>query len=109
VARHGRVGLLGCTRISDAKIDFYKHVHHPGVSLIGSHTFVRPEADSSPGYWTLKDDYRTLLALLAAKRLQVQPIISEIVSPERARTVYTRLAEDPRPPLGIVFDWQQLR
>ena len=109
VARQGRVGLLGCTRISDVNIDFYKYVHHPGVSLIGSHTFVRPEVDSYPGYWTRRDDYRTLLALIAARRLQVQPIISEIVSPEEAPAIFTRLAEAKHPPLGIVFDWRSVR
>jgi len=84
-------------------------VHHEGVSLIGAHTFVRPQVDSYPGYWTTRDDYRALLSLIAAKRLAVRPIISEIVSPEFAPAVYTRLAEEKQPPLGIVFDWSQVR
>ena len=109
VRREGRVALLGCTRISDEPIDFYQLVHKPGVQLIGAHTFVRPEVDSRPGYWTVQDDYRTLLALLGAGRLQVRPIISEVVSPASAPQVYGRLADDPRPPLGIVFDWSLLR
>ena len=109
VARQGRVALLGCTRVSDANIDFYQYVHKPGVSLIGAHTFVRPERDSYPGYWTARDDHRTMLAFIAAGRLQVRPVISEIVSPERAPAIYTRLAEDKHPPLGIVFDWGKLR
>ncbi len=109
VAREGRISLLGCTRIPDANIDFYHYVHKPGVSLIGAHTFVRPNVESRPGYWTAQDDYRTLLALIAAKRLKVQPIISEVVSPECAPAIYTRLAEEKQPPLGIVFDWEQIR
>ena len=109
VTREGRISLLGCTRISDANIDFYKYVHQPGVSLIGAHTFVRPKVDSYPGYWTAQDDYRTLLAFIAAKRLKVQPIISEIVSPECAPAIYARLAEEKHPPLGIVFDWRSVR
>ena len=109
VAREGRISLLGCTRIPDANIDFYKYVHLTGVSLIGAHTFVRPKVDSRPGYWTTQDDCRTLLALIASKRLQVQPIISEIVSPEDAPAVYTRLADAKHPPLGIVFDWSNVR
>lgn len=108
VAWEGRISLLGCTRIPDANIDFYQYVHRRGVSLIGAHTMVRPRVDSYPGYWTARDDYRTLLAFLAAGRLQVRPIISEVVSPERAPDIYTRLAEEKRPPLGIVFDWQEL-
>ena len=109
VAWQGRISLLGCTRVSDASIDFYKYVHQRGVSLIGAHTFVRPKVDSYPGYWTTQDDFRTLLALIAARKLKVQPIISEIVSPESAPAIYKRLAEEKNPPLGIVFDWSKIR
>ncbi|MEW6356512.1 MAG: zinc-binding alcohol dehydrogenase [Planctomycetota bacterium] len=109
VARQGRISLTGCTRISDANIDFYKYVHHAGVTLIGAHTFVRPKVDSYPGYWTAQDDYRTLLAFIAAGKVKVRPIISEIVSPECAPAIYMRLAEEKQPPLGIVFDWKKIR
>jgi 2-desacetyl-2-hydroxyethyl bacteriochlorophyllide A dehydrogenase len=109
VAREGRVSLLGCTRVSDAPIDFYQSVHQRGVSLIGAHTRVRPSHESRPGYWTERDDYRTLLWFIAAKKLKVRPIVSEVVSPERAPEVYKRLADDKSPPLGIVFDWTKVR
>lgn len=109
VAREGRVALLGCTRISDVNIDFYQYVHKPGVSLIGAHTFVRPQVESRPGYWTVQDDYRTLLALLSAGKLKVRPIISEVVSPEQSPAIFKRLAEDKQPPLGVVFDWRLIR
>lgn len=109
VARQGRISLLGCTRIPDASIDFYQYVHKPGVSLIGAHTFVRPKVDSYPGYWTAQDDWRAMLAFIAARKLRVRPIISEIVSPECAPAVYQRLAEEKHPPLGIVFDWGKRR
>lgn len=108
VARQGRISLTGCTRIPDANLDFYQLVHKPGVSLIGAHTFVRPEQDSYPGYWTAYDDHEVLLKLLAAGRLQVRPIVSEVVSPADAPAVYSRLADDPQPPLGVVFDWSKL-
>ncbi|MGI5817316.1 MAG: hypothetical protein ACOX9R_04385 [Armatimonadota bacterium] len=61
VARQGLVRLLGCTRVSDAAIDFYRDVQKPGVS------------------------------------------------PQSAPSIYTRLAEERHPPLGIVFDWRQLQ
>lgn len=79
----------------------------PGTALIETaHNFVRPEHDSSPGHWTMRDDVLTVLCLLAAGRLRVQPMISEVVSPEQATAVYHRLAETECPPLGVVFDWQ---
>jgi len=109
VAWQGRISLLGCTRISDVPIDFYKFVHQRGISIIGANTFARPKTESQPGQWTEQDDYRTFLKLAAAGRMHVRPLISEIVSPEDAPTIYTRLAEMKNPPLGIVFDWSKIR
>lgn len=109
VAWEGRIALLGCTRISDVPIDFYKYIHRRGIMLIGAHTTTRAQVESAPGRWTEMDDYRTFLKLVAAKKMQVRPIISEIVSPETAPAVYARLAETKTPPLGIVFDWKQIR
>ncbi len=105
VARQGRIALLGCTRVSDTPIDFYQMVHKPGVSIIGAHNSVRPSMDSYPGCWTRQDDYRVLLDLMATGRLNVKPIISEVVSPQSANLVYARLAAESMAPLGIVFDW----
>lgn len=109
IAWQGRISLLGCTRISDVPIDFYKYVHRRGVSLIGANTFTRPRVESSPGGWTEQDDYKTFLKLVAARKIQTRPIISEIVSPQDAYDIYARLAENKNPPLGIVFDWSKLR
>ena len=109
IAWEGRISLLGCTRISDVPIDFYKYVHRRGISLIGAHTSTRSKQESAPGRWTEHDDYRTFLKLVAAKKLQSRPLISEIVSPENAPAVYSRLAECMNPPLGIVFDLNQIR
>ena len=108
VARDGRISLLGCTRISDVPIDFYRYVHRRGILLIGAHTDTRPAKESAPGRWTEADDYRTFLKLVAAGKMQVRPIISEVVSPEKAEEVYARLANDPQAPLGIVFDWRHV-
>ena len=109
VAWEGRISLLGCTRVSDVPIDFYKYVHRRGISLIGAHTNTRAKQESSPGHWTEFDDYRTYLKLVAAGKVQTRPMVSEVVSPETAPAVYKRLAEDKNPPLGIVFDWSKVR
>jgi len=109
IAWEGRISLLGCTRVSDVPVDFYKYVHRRGISLIGAHTFTRAKQESTPGRWTEHDDYRTFLKLVAAGKLQTRPLISEIVSPEAAHAVYARLAETKNPPPGIVFDWNKIR
>lgn len=109
IAWEGRLSLLGCTRVSDVPIDFYKYVHRRGISLIGAHTCTRASQESTPGRWTEHDDYRTFLKLVAAGKLQIRPLISEIVSPDESTAVYARLAEMKNPPLGIVFNWNKIR
>jgi 2-desacetyl-2-hydroxyethyl bacteriochlorophyllide A dehydrogenase len=109
IAWEGRISLLGCTRISDAPIDYYKYVHARGVSLIGAHTFTRAQSESAPGRWTERDDYKTFLKLVGAGKLQTRPFIAEIVSPAEGPAVFARLAEADSVPLGIVFDWRQVR
>lgn len=108
IAWEGRMSLLGCTRISDVPIDFYRYVHRRGISLIGAHTFTRARKESAPGRWTERDDYETFLKLVAAEKLQIRPLISEIVSPESAGAVYARIAETKQAPLGVVFDWRKM-
>ena len=108
VARNGRIALLGCTRVSDQYIDFYKYVHVRGVQLIGAHTKSRPKLESRPGEWTETDDYRAFLNLLKAGRIQVAPIIGEVVSAADAVNVYRRLSAAQKPPLGVLLDWTQV-
>jgi len=108
VRRQGRISLLGCTRNPDVNIDFYRHVHLPGISLYGAHTSTRPKHESYPGHWTNEDDYRTLIKLMASRKLKARPIISEVVPPECAPEIYRNLAESRDPPLGIIFDWKQM-
>ena len=108
VARNGRIALLGCTRVSDRYIDFYKYVHLRGIQLVGAHTKTRPKLESRPGEWTEIDDYRAFLNLLKAGRVQVAPLIGEVVPAGDAVNVYRRLNASQQPPLGVLLDWTQV-
>lgn len=104
----GRVALLGCTRSSEFKIDYYKMVHGQGVSLIGAHTMARPKTESAPGLWTDEDDIKTVLNLIKGKRLNFADMISEIHSPDEAQTVFDRLANERNFPIGVLFEWSRI-
>ncbi len=106
-APFARVTLLGCTRTSNV-YDLYHDIHYPGVSLIGAHNFARPKVDSYPGNWTAADDIHAMLRLIALGRLDLNPLISEIHSPNDAPAVYERLAKDQNFPIGVVFDWRNI-
>jgi len=103
----GRISLLGCTRVSDCAIDYYMQVHRPGIKLIGAHNFVRPKVESFPHHWTHQDDCQAILKLIAAGRVKVKPIVSRVVKPEQCVEIYRQLAEDPKFPMGTVFDWRE--
>ena len=104
----GRISLLGCTRVSDCAVDYYQQVHRPGVKLIGAHNFVRPKVESYPHHWTHQDDCKAILDLLGAGRIQVAPIVSRVVSPTDAPEIYNQLCDDPKFPMGTVFDWRDM-
>lgn len=107
VAWQGRIALLGCTRISDGTIDYYKDVHFRGISLIGCHTITRPKMESRPGEWTESDDYRTFLNFLSSGRVNVRDMISQIRSPREAQDIYDLLNRPGNPLCGILLDWNQ--
>lgn len=105
--RFGRVALLGCTRNSDFTIDYYKKVHGPGISLIGAHTLARPEIESYPGMWTIRDDMKAIQKLVKYGRIKLEELVSEAHSPNEAEEVYRRLVTEKSFPV-VQFDWRKL-
>ncbi len=103
-ARFGRVALLGCTRHSTFAIDYYRKVHGRGVTLVGAHTMARPRDDSSPGWWTERDDALAFLRLVAGGRLSLDGFVEEVRPVSEAPAVYTRLAAGGPFP-NVQFDW----
>ena len=106
--KFGRIALLGCTRNSDFSIDYYARVHLPGVELIGAHALARPEKESSPHYFTNRDDLNAILNLYIGKRLNIQNMPREVYSPNECHDIYTRLVNDKNFPTLVQFDWSKL-
>lgn len=100
-----RLVLLASTRGETPKVNFYRDVHKKGLILYGAHNAVRPRQESSPNYWTLKDDSRLLLTLIAEKRFDVAPLISHRVPGEEAPKAYQLLMEWNPGLLGVVLQW----
>lgn len=107
-ARMGRISLLGCTRISDQPINVYRYIHGKGINLVGAHTATRPAFESAPSMWTTLDDFKTYIKFLRAGKVNVKAMTSRIVRPQDAVEVYKELNAAANPPLGWIFDWQQL-
>lgn len=107
--KHGRIALLGCTRNSDFTIDWYRKVHFPGIQLIGAHTMARPMEESHPGYFTQREDIRTMMKLVEHGRLDLKDMVFETHLPENCGDVYTRLVNDRNFPPVVQFDWTKMK
>ncbi len=100
-----RMVLLASTRGETPKVNFYRDVHKKGLILYGAHNSIRPRQESAPNFWTLEDDSRLLLTLIAQKRFNVAPLISHRVPGEDAPKAYQLLMEWNPGLLGVVLQW----
>jgi threonine dehydrogenase-like Zn-dependent dehydrogenase len=101
----GRVVLLASTR-GVTETNFYRDVHRKGLVVYGAHNAIRPQRESSAGFWTLADDARTVLRLLQAGRLVTEPITSKIFPATDAPTAYEWLGSWRKDILGMLLDWR---
>lgn len=106
MAPRGRVALLGCTRHSEFRIDYYHKVHGPGVVLIGANTDARPRLESSRGLWTTRDDVFAIQKLVSLGRMNYASLVARTCAVEEAPEVYHRLATEKAFPL-VQFDWRR--
>lgn len=107
--RFGRIALLGCTRDKNFTLDYYRKVHGPGITIVGAHTLARPETESSPHWFTQRDDAKAILKLCGMGRINLDETIDEVYNPQNCREVYNRLISDKNFPAITQFDWSQLK
>lgn len=108
IKRFGRLSLLGCTRNSDFTIDYYRKVHGRGITMIGAHTMARPKLQSSPGWWTERDDAFAVIRMLSLGRIDFDSLVDELHSPNEATELYSRLAREKAFPI-VQFDWSLIK
>lgn len=104
-ARRGRVVLLGCPRGLSQNVDFYNDVHRKGIVVIGAHNAIRPTADETQFYTTASTDARVSLELLAQRRIDVAPLISDVCPVDDAPAAYARLSDRNQPLMTIALRW----
>ncbi|MDP6173813.1 MAG: zinc-binding dehydrogenase [Rhodospirillales bacterium] len=103
-ARNGRVVLLGSTRGATESVDFYNLVHRKGLSVIGAHELTRPIYESGPGSWTSWDETGLILAMIAAGRLDLSPMMTHEFPADEAAEAFKVLGEGGDAAL-VLLDW----
>ena len=105
-AWRGRVILLASTRGETERVNFYRDVHGKGLTVLGAHNSVRPRHDSSPNFWTLRDDWELSLQLIAHHRVVVAPLITHRMPGIQATEAYQLLMDWDPNLLGVVLNWE---
>jgi L-iditol 2-dehydrogenase len=101
----GRVVLLASTRGETEAVNFYRDVHKKGLTVFGAHNGIRPRQESSPHFWTSRDDWELSLQLIAHKRIDVAPLTTHRLRGTDAPEAYRLLMEWDPGLLGVVLEW----
>lgn len=111
--KRGRIVLVGSVGLALRRSDFYKKELSFQVSCsYGPGRYDAAYEDGGHDYpvgfvrWTEQRNFEAVLALLAAGRLDMSPLISEYVEQARATTAYDTLMER-RDVLGIILTYPE--
>lgn len=100
-----RVIVVGSTRSLDHA--WLELARRQRVTIVGAHVSLLPFDDGSPRRWTLAQEYRLMMQLMARERLKVADLITARWEPAACNTFYDELVHGKSKPVGIVFDWRQ--
>ena len=97
VKKMGKVILLGSHRGVTSQIDFYNTVHKKGLTIIGAHDSVRS---------ALRADVETMFKLMAHQRINLKPLITDVVPYREAEKVYESLLNKTGNKMITVLSWK---
>ena len=101
----GRLILLGSTRGLVDGFDPYSDVHRKGITVIGAHISSHPEQPTHVNRWTMANNQRLALDLMADGSVQIEPLISHRVAGDEGATMFERLAESRESFFGVLLQW----
>jgi threonine dehydrogenase-like Zn-dependent dehydrogenase len=106
----GEVVLLGTPRgtFSGDATQLFVEIHRRGLTVVGALEWLLPlQAGAWQARWSLNNDYEVLFDLLRRGLVKTNGLVTEIVGPDKAQDVYTRLAAHD-PSIGaVLFDWRR--
>ncbi len=105
VAFGGRLVLLGSTRGLVDGFDPYSDVHRKGITVIGAHVSSHPGGETHVNRWTMSNNQRLALDLMANGALQIEPLISHRIAGDEGAAMFERLAESRENFLGVLLQW----
>jgi predicted dehydrogenase len=112
--KRGRIVLVGVTGLELRRSDFYEKELSFQVSCSYGPGRYDPEYeekghDYPVGYarWTVARNFETILDLMSAGKLDVDPLITHRFELEEASKAYQLISENKMPYLGIIFSYNK--
>jgi len=110
VARRGEMILLGSPRgeMQTNLTDFLNYVHiasRSSVTLKGAHEWRYRVLHDPFGKHSIERNTHIAFELIRTGVLAIEPLITHVLSPERATEAYFGLRDEPDRYLGVLFDW----
>ena len=102
----GRVVLLGSSRGLSREVDLGELVQRKSIELVGAHISDMPDAETSPGRHTYRQEGNLFLEMLRSGRLSVSDLVTWRAAPGDCNAVYEKLAKGGGEHVAIVFDWK---
>lgn len=100
----GEAMLLGSTR-GKVELDVYNLIHRPGIVVRGAHMVTLPLDNDGSGLPSRRFLIREMLGHIAAGRLEIAPLLTEVIEPRQLQSAYERLNNQPQSTFSIVLDW----
>lgn len=112
--KQGEVILLGSPRQEYVTnlTNFLNQSHLWGsgcITVKGAHEWRYPVAEDPQGYgrFSMEGNVRAILRLIGQKKLQLDPLVTHVVSPKTCQEVYDGLKNQKDVYTGVVFDWSK--
>ncbi len=106
----GQVILLGSPRgrFSGDATKLLSEIHVRGLHVVGALEWLLPlRVGAWQARWSLYEDYLVLFDLFRRGHVKTAGLVTEVVGPEQAQDVYSRLAAR-EPGIGaVLFDWRK--
>ena len=103
--QQGRFVVLSSPR-GPTPFDFHDLCCWPSYTIIGCHNTSHPPHETPGTPWTQLRHRELFFDLVAAKELDVQPLISHRARYTKAPSIYEMLLKDRSQAMGIVLDWR---
>lgn len=102
----GCVVLLGSPR-QDMELDVYRYIHSSDIRLVGAHIDNSDHPETPRDSWTRTRNVAYAMQLLADRSLQVEPLITDVATPEEMPAMYRSIAANADRHLGVLIDWRE--